>query len=260
MEFLYIYLGLLGYFVIWFIIAQIKRNNGLIDIAWGMSFIVTAVISLLISGTYNLTKLILLAIIVLWGLRLSTYLFKRNWKKDEDFRYKAMRKGWKDHPKTRAFFRVFVTQSIFSYVIGLPIILTNLYMNEDPSTLNMILLGVGVMVFLIGFTFEVLADQNLKNFKKDPNNKGKILTTGVWSLTRHPNYFGEATLWWGIGLVAISGLIPILFVGLTSPVIITLLLRFVSGVPLLEKKYEGNKVYEAYKERTPIFIPIKIKK
>ncbi len=255
MEFLYVYLGLLTYFVIWFVIAQIKKNNGLIDIAWGMSFIVTAVISLLLSGTYNIIKITLLAVVVIWGLRLSIYLFRRNWKKDEDFRYKAMRQKWKNHPRLTAFFRVFVEQSIFSYVIGLPLIFTNLYVNDTVELTNMIVLILGVIVFLLGFTFEVLADHSLARFKKDPKNKGKIMTSGVWSLTRHPNYFGEATLWWGIGIIAISGLVPILFVGLLSPVIITLLLRFVSGVPLLEKRYKGNPDYEVYKEKVPIFIP-----
>ena len=259
MEFLYIYLGLLTYFVIWFIIAQIKKNNGLIDIGWGLSFIVTSVISLLLSGTYTLTKIVLFVAILLWGLRLSVYLFKRNWKKTEDFRYKAMRSKWKNHPKLRAFFRIFLMQSIFSYVIGLPIILTNLYANNDMKFINIFILSIGVVIFLIGFVFEVLADQNLNKFKKNPLNKGKILTTGVWRLTRHPNYFGEATLWWGIGLISISILIPISFVGLLSPVIITLLLRFVSGVPLLERKYQGNPLYESYKEKTPIFLPIKKK-
>lgn len=259
MNFLYIYLGLLGYFVIWFFIAQHKKNNGLIDIGWGMSFIVTALISLLLSGTYNLTKFILLFVVVIWGLRLSVYLLKRNWKKDEDFRYKAMRLQWKNHPKIRAFFRIFVMQSIFSYVIGLPIILTNLYVNEPLLPIHLVILSFGAMIFLIGFVFEVLADQNLSQFKKNPNNKGKILTSGVWSLTRHPNYFGEATLWWGIGIISISGLLPISFIGLLSPVIITLLLRFVSGVPLLEKKYQNNPQYEIYKKNTPIFLPIKKK-
>ncbi len=260
MEFLSIYLILLGYFLIWFVVAQIKKNNGLIDIAWGMSFVVTAVSSLIMSGTANLTKMIMLGVIALWGMRLSIYLFIRNWNKQEDFRYKAMREKWKTNLMQKAFLKVFLTQSIFSYVISLPVIFTNLYSTVLTEFIEYILIGLGLLVFLIGFIFEVLADGQLAHFKKNTNNKSKILKSGVWRLSRHPNYFGEATIWWGIGIISISSLVPIAFVGLISPIIITLLLRFVTGVPLLEKKYAGNLEFEAYKKTTPIFIPFPKKK
>src|SRR5690606_20194997 len=260
MEFLYIYIILLAYFIVWFVIAQIRKNNGLIDIAWGASFVVTAISSFIISGEFNLTKLIMLQVVILWGMRLSIYLFKRNWNKEEDFRYQAMRKKWKTNLKLKAFFKVFITQSLFSYVISLPIIFTNLYSTPITDFIQPTVLIIGVVVFLIGFIFEVLADSQLAEFKKNPNNKGKILKTGVWSLSRHPNYFGEATLQWGMGIIAISSLIPMSFIALISPIIITLLLRFVSGVPLLEKKYEGNIEFEIYKKTTPIFVPFPKKK
>lgn len=260
MEFLSIYLILLGYFLIWFVVAQIKKNNGLIDIAWGMSFVVTAVSSLIMSGTVNLTKMIMLGVIALWGMRLSIYLFIRNWNKQEDFRYKAMREKWKTNLMQKAFLKVFLTQSIFSYVISLPVIFTNLYSTVLTEFIEYILIGLGLLVFLIGFVFEVLADGQLAHFKKNTNNKSKILKNGVWRLSRHPNYFGEATIWWGIGIISISSLVPIAFVGLISPIIITLLLRFVTGVPFLEKKYAGNLEFEAYKKTTPIFIPFPKKK
>lgn len=260
MEFIYIYLILLTYFSGWFIISQVKKNNGLIDIAWGLSFVITALSSLSISGVFNLTKIILLTLIALWGFRLSFYLFKRNWNKPEDFRYQAMRNKWKTNLKLKAFIKVFVGQSILSYIIALPIILTNLYSNEANAPIQLVLLAIGVIIFLIGFIFEVIADKNLRDFKKDPDNKGKILTSGVWSLSRHPNYFGEATLWWGIGIISISSLMPTALIGLISPIVITVLLRFVSGVPLLEKKYLGNPLYESYKEKTPIFFPFLKKK
>lgn len=260
MEFLYIYLILLAYFMIWFVVAQIKKNNGLIDIAWGMSFVVTVVSSLILSGSVNLTKIIMLGVIVLWGMRLSIYLFMRNWTKPEDFRYRAMREKWQTNLQLKAFLKVFLTQSIFSYIISLPVIFTNLYSTNLTEIVEYVLIGVGVAIYLIGFIFEVLADGQLARFKKNPNNKGKILKSGVWSLSRHPNYFGEATIWWGIGIISISGLLPITFIGLISPLIITLLLRFVTGVPLLERKYAGNLEFEAYKKTTPIFIPFPKKK
>lgn len=260
MEFIYIYLILFVYFTVWFIIGQIKKNNSLIDIAWGMSFIVTAISSLVLGGHYQLTQWILLIVVILWGTRLSFYLFKRNWSKTEDFRYQAMRKKWGKNQKIKAFIRVYMLQSVISYIIAMPIILANLYVNTNHELINYIILSIGVIVFVIGFLFEVLADKNLADFKKIPSNKGKILTTGVWSLTRHPNYFGEAMLWWGIGIISISSFIPIVYIGLISPLIMTFLLRYVSGVPLLEKKYLGNEAFEAYKQVTPIFVPFIKKK
>ncbi len=260
MEFLYIYLILLAYFMIWFVIAQIKKNNGLIDIAWGMSFVVTVVSSLILSGSVNLTKMIMLGVIMLWGMRLSIYLFMRNWSKPEDFRYKAMRDKWKTNLKLKAFLKVFLTQSIFSYIISLPVIFTNLYSTNLTEIIEFVVIGLGLAIYLLGFVFEVLADSQLALFKKNPNNKGKILKSGVWSLSRHPNYFGEATIWWGIGIISISGFVPITFIALISPLIITLLLRFVTGVPLLERKYIGNLEFEAYKKVTPIFVPFIKKK
>lgn len=256
MKFLYIYLVLLAYFTVWFFISQKKKNNGLIDIAWGMSFVVTAISSLIISGSFDLIKLALLVVITLWGMRLSIHLFKRNWNKAEDFRYQAMRNKWKTNLMLKAFLKVFLTQSIFSYIVSTPIILANLYSNGLSKWYNYLILVLGIVIFLVGYIFEVIADKTLANFKKDPKNKGKILKSGVWSISRHPNYFGESTLWWGIGLISISSLNPITFIGLISPIIMFILLRFVSGVPLLEKRYEGNLEFDIYKKETSIFFPL----
>src|SRR5690606_4582962 len=146
------------YFMIWYVVAQIKKNNGLIDIAWGMSFVVTAVSSLILSGSVNLTKMIMIGVIVLWGMRLSIYLFMRNWTKPEDFRYKAMREKWQTNLQLKAFLKVFLTQSIFSYIISLPVIFTNLYSTNMTEIVEYVLIGVGVAIYLIGFIFEALAD------------------------------------------------------------------------------------------------------
>lgn len=259
MNFLYTYLILLTYFTIWFIISQIKKNNGLIDIAWGASFIVTAISSLILSQEINIYKIVITTVTIIWGLRLTIYLFIRNWNKDEDFRYQAMRKKWQTKLKTKAFLKVFLSQSIFSYIIALPILITNLYAKDTLGTLSLLILILGTLIFLTGFITEVLADFQLKKFKSNPINKNKILNTGVWNYTRHPNYFGEATLWIGIGIIGLSPLTLISLIGIISPIIITFLLRYVTGVPLLEKKYKNNLAYQEYSKNTPIFIP-KIKK
>ena len=235
MNYLYIYLILLAYFLIWYVIAQIKKNNGLVDIAWGMGIVVSAVSSLILGDQYTITGLIVTGLTIIWGLRLSLYLFKRNFNKEEDFRYQNFRKKWKTHVKLKALLYVFLTQSIFSYIIALPIILTNLISNKTFDIVSIILISLGSMIFFIGFIFEVLADHSLQRFKKDHSNKGKIMQKNVWKFSRHPNYFGEATLWWGIGIATLGTMNIISFIGLISPLIITYLLLYVTGVPFLFK-------------------------
>ncbi|HHW79340.1 MAG TPA: DUF1295 domain-containing protein [Acholeplasmataceae bacterium] len=256
MNYLYVYLVLFLYFFIWFLISQIKRNNSLVDIAWGASIIVTAVSSLLISKNFNFITITTLLLVVLWGLRLSVYLFIRNWNKPEDFRYMAMRKKWQSNLTIKAFLKVFLTQSLFSYLISIPIIMINFYSDNFKNTIQIIIFIIGISLFIIGYLFEVIGDKQLKNFKKKSINKGKIIKSGLWKYTRHPNYFGEVTLWWGFGIIAIAIFKPITLIGLISPIIITILLLYVTGVPLLEKRYENNLEYQEYKKTTSKFFPL----
>lgn len=260
MSYLYIYIVLLLYFIIWFIISQIKKNNGLVDIAWGLSFVVTAISSLIISKEISITKVVMLIVIILWGLRITIYLFVRNWNKKEDFRYQAMRTKWQTKLKTKAFFKVFLTQSLFSYLISLPIIFTNLTIKNNFSLISKLSLLLGLIVFLIGYTFEVVGDYQLKKFKQNPLNKGKIMDLGLWKYTRHPNYFGEATLWWGILIISLSTLNRLTLIGIISPITITFLLLYVTGVPLLERRYKDNLEYQIYTEKTSKFFPMPPKK
>lgn len=261
MSYLYVFIILFIYFVLWYIISQIKKNNGLIDIAWGFGFVVTAWSSLLFSGNINIAKLVINILTTLWGLRLSIYLFIRNFNKPEDFRYVKMRNGWGKSHRSKAFFRVFMSQFILNYLIAVPILLTNLEYNDSKVVgANLLLVIIGAVIFIIGFLIESIADMQLKNFKKDSNNKGMILTTGLWKYSRHPNYFGESMLWWGIGIVAISPLKALNFISLLGPLTITLLLLFVSGVPLLEKRYQDDKAYLAYAKRTSKFLLLPPKK
>jgi steroid 5-alpha reductase family enzyme len=114
---------------------------------------------------------------------------------------------------------------------------------------------IGVLLWFVGFYFEALGDKQLKDFKKNPENKGKILQSGLWAYTRHPNYFGETMMWWGIFVISIASLEPIAFFGIVGPGLITYLLLFVSGIPLLEKKYKDNEVFQAYAQKTSVFFP-----
>jgi steroid 5-alpha reductase family enzyme len=260
MNYLLTYLILLTYFIVWFVIAQIKKNNSLIDIAWGSGIVVLGLASLFLSNEFNILKIVITTITIFWGLRLSGYLFVRNFNKPEDYRYQKMRNKWKTNLKTKAFFKVFLTQSILNYFIGLPVILTNLQSGYVNSNLSIVIMIVGVIVFMTGFLIESLADYQLKKFKKDSKNKGKILTLGLWKYSRHPNYFGEALLWFGIFIVSLAQMNIISLVGIISPILITIFIRFVSGVPILERRYKDNMEYQDYSKKTSIFIPLPTKK
>jgi len=237
------------FMIFMFIIAQVKKNNSIVDIGWGMGFIL---ISVVLSFTVEQTDkkdLLLLLMILLWGSRLSLHIFTRARGKEEDFRYAQWRKDWGKHAVVQAFFKVFMLQGFLMLVIAFPIMVV---FNSANDQLNLFSY-VGFLIFAFGFLFESVGDFQMFRFKKKPENKGKIITSGLWKFTRHPNYFGEAFLWWGVAVLAIgSDLFMLAFIG---PLLLNLLLLFVSGVPLLEKKYEGNEAWETYKKTTPKFIP-----
>ncbi len=232
-----------------FIVAQVKKDNSIVDIFWGLGFILVAVYSLIQAGeSTDLRKMIVTLLVSIWGVRLSVHIFLRNKGKGEDFRYKAWRGNW-NFFILRSYLQIFMLQGIFMLIISSPVWFIN-YRSAEP-------LGIfdtlGLVLFGTGFFMEAVSDHQLSEFRKDPANKGKIMTTGLWALSRHPNYFGEALVWWGIGCYALS-----LHQGwytLVGPLVITLLLRYGSGVPLLEKKYEGRADWEAYKKKTAPFFP-----
>ena len=241
-------------FVIWlymtivFLFALIKKDNSIVDVFWGLGFIVVAAYSLINTGNLNLQTIILNLFVLLWGLRLSIHIFNRNKGKGEDFRYKAWRDTWKFFT-LRSYLQIFMLQGIFMLIISGPVY----FVNRHSTGVLHINDYLGIALFLTGFCFEAVSDYQLLRFGKNPENKGKIITSGLWSISRHPNYFGETLIWWGIGLFSISyhqG-----WMMLVSPVMITLLLRFVSGVPMLEKKYQSHPDWNRYKQKTSVFVP-----
>ncbi|MDD3995458.1 MAG: DUF1295 domain-containing protein, partial [Bacilli bacterium] len=153
-----------------------------------------------------------------------------------------------------AYFKIFMLQGLLMSIISLPIIFFNASNLEKLNLLNIF----GIIIWIIGYIFEVVGDYQLKKFIKNSNNKGKIMTSGLWKYTRHPNYFGESVMWWGIFLITINSSLG--YFGIISPIFITFLLVFVSGIPLLEKKYENNKEFQEYAKKTSKFIPWFVKK
>lgn len=243
------------YFTVLFFIAQALHNNSIVDIAWGIGFVLVAVTGFLLKPEKTTAALWVLGLVTIWGLRLFFHLAKRNIGKPEDYRYINMRKRWGNHfAKLKAFLNVFVLQGVLLSIVALPIFLTMTSNNDAFHWWN----SLGVFVWLMGFGFETIGDYQLTLFKKVPNNRGKLLTTGLWSLTRHPNYFGEALSWWGIFLISLTQWRNLW--GIIGPVTITLLLLFVSGVPLLEKKNRQKAGYREYANQTPKFLPFLGKK
>jgi steroid 5-alpha reductase family enzyme len=237
------------YFAVFFVIGTIKKNNGIVDIGWGLGFVLVAWLTLLLSRDLSLTRLTAAAMVTVWGLRLFLHILKRNANKPEDFRYAQWRKNWGKWFLPRSFLQIYMLQGLFMYIIALPLTL--------PAHADAISLPVyiaGLLLFAIGFAFEAAGDSQLRNFIRDPANKGRIMDRGLWRYTRHPNYFGESIIWWGVFLTALSG--GVLWYAAAGSVTITFLLLFVSGVPLLERSMMKRPGYAEYAVKTSVFLPL----
>lgn len=232
-----------------FVLAQLWKNNSIVDIAWGPGFIVVTAALLAREPVLGPAQALVTALVLVWGLRLAAHIFSRNKGKPEDFRYAKMRKDWGRAVVVKSFFFIFMLQGLLMLIVSLPI--TAVF--SSPARPLGAVEVAGALVFAAGFIFEVVGDRQLAAHIRNPANKGRLMTKGLWSTTRHPNYFGEAMLWWGIGLIALPSANGGL--ALAGPLTITLLLVFVSGVPLLERKHAGRPDWEAYKARTSMFVP-----
>ena len=241
---------IISYMTVWFVIAQAIKRNDIADIVWGTGFIVIAGTALISSEAITPRALLVFFLVLAWGTRLAAHIYLRNLGKPEDARYRKWREDWGNHAVIRAFLEVFLLQGMLMLVISVPI----LYIIASGDHLLRWLDLAGASVWLAGFLFEAIGDYQLIRFKKIPSSKGKIMTEGLWSWTRHPNYFGEVTLWWGIYLMALS--LPFGWATIIGPLTITFLIVKVSGIPLLEKKYEGKPEFEEYKRRTSAFFPL----
>jgi len=241
---------ILAYFLIFFTIALFARNNGLVDIGWGLGFVLVAVFSFAYSGNYYFRPIMVTSLTAIWGLRLFYHILRRNLGRPEDFRYANFRKEWGRWHDLRAFFQIFLLQGLFMAIISAPILMVNSFSKSGFTAFDF----AGLAVWITGFVFESVGDAQLKAFKQDGKNKGRIIKSGLWKYTRHPNYFGEAVMWWGLFIISLS--VDFGYIAVISPVTITLLLLFVSGVPLLEKKYRGNSEFQDYAAVTSKFFPL----
>jgi steroid 5-alpha reductase family enzyme len=255
MNFLEIYalagLVALGLMAALWLLSLALRNASIVDIFWGTGFVITNWVGFALTPEGFLARKVLISLLVtVWGLRLSLHILRRNWGKGEDFRYQAWREQAGDKWWWQSFFKVFLLQGALMWIISAPLLAAQV--SPAPASLTFLDL-LAVVVWVEGFIFEAGGDLQLARFKANPENKGKLLNSGLWRYTRHPNYFGDAAQWWGFYLVALAagG-----WWSIFSPLIMTYLLRNVSGVKLLEKSLVDTKPgYREYVETTNAFFP-----
>ena len=230
-------------------VARLRGRYDTVDTFWGLGFAIIAVVAFPFgSGPLSL-RLVTAALTVVWGVRLAVHLHLRNHGKPEDPRYARMVERAGDHAAGQLFVRVYLFQAVVLWFVSLPV---QFAMYGDGLG---VLGWIGVAVWLIGFAFETIGDDQLRRFKADPASRGQVLDTGLWRYTRHPNYFGDACVWWGLYLLACStwpGAATVL-----SPVVMTFTLARGTGKPMLEKGMQHTRPgYARYVERTSGFFPL----
>ena len=242
----------LAYLIQWlvFIPSYLLQTEKFFDLTGSITYISVITIALFFSIGADGRSILLWALVVIWAIRLGTFLFRRIKKAGKDDRFDEIK------PSFIRFLNVWTIQGLwvtFTMAAALVAITTTNRKELDLFAL------VGFLVWVLGFSIEVIADSQKSRFSANPDNKGKFIQTGLWSRSRHPNYFGEIVLWIGVAVIAIPVLQGWQWIALISPVFVTLLLTRVSGVPLLEKKADkkwgGQEDYESYKKRTPVLIP-----
>jgi len=241
------------YATAWFAVSVILKRNDVADIAWGLGYILLCAYFFFTQDS-SWREIILYGLVLIWGLRLTGHIYLRNQGKPEDPRYRKWRREWGCWLYLRSYLQVFLLQGALLLAVISPIIIVSANQQPDLGFLDIF----GLLVWSIGFFFEAVGDYQLLKFIKNPRNQGRIMQKGLWRYTRHPNYFGEVTLWWGVFLVAAGS--PYGLYGIIGPVTITVLILFVSGIPVLEQGYAGNPEYREYKRRTSKFWPLPVKR
>ncbi|MHA1966317.1 MAG: DUF1295 domain-containing protein [Candidatus Hodarchaeales archaeon] len=233
-----------------FIPAYIKKTEKYFDLTGSITYSTVIILSVLLSPTPSIRSILLMVLVLIWAIRLGTYLFLRIRKEGEDRRFKEIKKS------SSRFLLTWTLQGLWvSFTLAAALAAITVTNEVDFGIIGLI----GLLVWIIGFGFEAIADYQKNKFRSNPGNKGKFIKSGLWSISRHPNYFGEILLWVGIAVIALPTLEGWRWLTLISPVFVTLLLTKVSGVPLLEKradeKWGGQEDYEEYKKNTPVLIP-----
>ena len=250
--------------IAWMVAYKLDRYD-LADVAWPVAFFCMALTTFFMQRPAGIMdtqqpfvgvtpRTIVTLLVLVWAIRLGYYLFRR-WRSspEEDYRYRELRGKWGARDAIGSYMGVFLLQGILAWIVMFPVTMIN-FIDAKAD----VFLWVGVTVWLVGFVFQVLGDRQLERFKAATKGKRKLLTTGLWQYTRHPNYFGEVTMWWGIFIVGITSYWTssiLLSIAMMGPLLITYLIVRVSGIPLSEKHLEGRPGWKEYKKQTSMFMP-----
>ncbi len=245
--FMFVAAGVWVYMTGWFFVALIERRNDVADTAWGLGF--AAIAAFFAARTESPRSLLVACVVAAWGVRLALHITRRNRDRSEDRRYAQWREEWQRFFVLRTYAQVFLLQGVLMLLVALPIVAIGA---SAPTSLGA-LDSVGAAIAITGLAFEASADAQLARFRRRRIRRTRFLERGLWGWSRHPNYFGETLVWWGLWIVSLST--PYALIALTGPVTITLLLTKVSGIPMLERRYAGDPEFEAYKARVSAFIP-----
>jgi steroid 5-alpha reductase family enzyme len=243
-------IGLLVVTVLLWLLSLRLRDASIVDIFWGLGFVAVAWTTHALSGNDSPRAWLVCVLVTVWGVRLAVHLALRNLGHGEDYRYRAMREKYGPRFPLVSLGTVFVLQAVLLWTIALPVVFAHAPGSTTPLGW---LDAAGVLVWTVGLAFEWIADTQLARFKRSPRTSGAVLSHGLWRYSRHPNYFGNFLLWWGIWLTAVSAGAWWTFVG---PALLTFLLLRVSGVALLESTIaERRPGYRDYVRRTNAFVP-----
>jgi steroid 5-alpha reductase family enzyme len=241
------------YVTAWFALSLALKRNDVADVAWGLGPTVLGWWLFVRTGEFGATPLLLVTVLVsVWGARLAWHVAARDFApgRGEDPRYAAWREEWR-YFTVRSYLQVFLLQGFFMLLVSMPLIV----LASWPAPALPVLTVVGAALWFAGFGFESIADRQLAAFLTIPREaRPPVMDRGLWAWSRHPNYFGESLMWWGLAIVALG--VPYGWLGLIGPVTITLLLVFVSGIPLVERRHAGEPDWDAYKQRTSAFLPM----
>ncbi len=235
-------------FVVWLFSLKLC-DVSIVDVFWGIGFVVVALISVTCGKSPSQRAWLIAVLVVVWGLRLAAYLGWRKWGQPEDHRYRTLRESYGHNFWILSLFLVFGLQAVLIWIISWPLQIAPLGSGEWNGWD-----AAGSLLWFVGFYFEAVGDLQMARFKADPKNQGKVCSLGLWRYTRHPNYFGDFLVWWGLTLLAFAGGAPWWIIA--SPLTISFLLLRVSGVSLLEKSMKHRAPgYEDYMRRTSSFFP-----
>jgi steroid 5-alpha reductase family enzyme len=235
-----------------FLLAALLRKNDLADVIWGPGFLVVVGTAWRFGAPErpaDVRLVLAITLVGIWAIRLLCHVAARNLGHDEDARYAKWRAEWGQSWLWRSYLQVFLLQGLILLLVSSPLLwlVANQEVPLDGACY------VGILVWLFGFAFEAIGDEQLRRFKNDPANRGKLMTNGLWSWSRHPNYFGEVVQWWGIFLFALP--LPYGTLTVISPLLITFLILKVSGVPMLEEAMAKRPGAEEYRRQTSVFFP-----